>query len=301
MKVLITGASGLIGRELVRELSRRGDEIVMVRRKNSAISTPFATVTWDTKSGDVEGNLTDLDAVVHLAGAGIGSHRWNGAVKDDIYYSRVQGTRQIVNAIDRTQSKPVRFLGASAIGYYGDRGDELLDESSPGGSNFLARVVKDWEKQSLGAEKSGHSVALFRTGIVLSGNGGALKKQLPLFKLGLGGKLGSGRQWNSWIHISDEVRAISFLLDHPEITGPVNLVSPSPITNAKFTETLANVLSRPSVLRIPRLALNAALGTEMASELLLSSARVRPKVLSEAGFSFNFSHLDHCLWDLIWK
>ncbi len=299
MKVLVTGAGGLIGSHLVRLLRSRGDEVLVARRGGA----PSAgnEIRWDTAGGRIElPPDAAIDAVVHLAGAGIGEKRWNPRIKAEIMDSRVNGTRQVVEMLAKHADRPLRLLSASAIGVYGDRGDEVLSEGSPAGKGFLAEVVQAWEAEAVRAEEAGHSVATLRTGIVLDSGGGALQKQLPLFKAGLGASLGSGRQWMSWIHRYDEVAAIAFLLDRPDITGPVNLVAPNPVTNADFTRTLGKALSRPALLRAPGFALSTLLGGEMAHELLLSSQRVKPSVLESQGFEFLHPLLYGALADLLW-
>ena len=299
MKVLVTGSGGLIGSHLVRLLRARGDD-VLVAKRDAARADPSA-ILWDTASGRFHlPPRPALDAVVHLAGSGIGEKRWNSRVKAEILESRISGTRQVVQMLASESERPVRLLSASAIGFYGDRGDELLTEQSGAGSGFLADVVQAWEAEATVATQSGHSVAMLRTGVVLDANNGALAKQLPIFRAGLGATLGRGRQRMSWIHRFDEVAAIAFLLDNPDITGPVNLVAPNPITNAEFTRTLAKALSRPAILRAPGFALGSLLGGEMASELLLSSQRVAPAVLEAAGFEFLHPRLYSALAELLW-
>ncbi|MDA8263097.1 MAG: TIGR01777 family oxidoreductase [Actinomycetota bacterium] len=300
MKVLITGAGGLIGSHLVHLLRARGDEVLVATR--DADRANDSAILWDTTSGRFDlPPRPGLDAVVHLAGAGIGERRWNPKIKAEIRDSRISGTRQVARMLAGESDRPIRFLCASAIGFYGDRGEEVLTEQSPAGRGFLSEVVQAWETEAAAAAGDGHSVATLRTGIVLDARQGALAKQLPLFRVGLGAALGNGRQWMSWIHRFDEVAAIAFLLDHPEITGPVNLVAPNPVTNAEFTRTLAKALSRPALLRAPGFALGALLGGEMASELLLSSQRVKPSVLEAAGFEFLHPLLYSALADLLWS
>ncbi|MDA8209062.1 MAG: TIGR01777 family oxidoreductase [Actinomycetota bacterium] len=299
MKVLVTGASGLIGSHLVRLLRSRGDEVLVARR--GVAPSGDNAVRWDTVGGRIDLPAgAEIDAVVHLAGAGIGEKRWNSRTKAEIMESRVKGTRQVVEMLAAQVGRPVRLLSASAIGIYGDRGEEVLTEQSRAGSGFLAEVVKAWEAEADRASQAGHSVATLRTGIVLDSHGGALQKQLPIFKAGLGASLGSGKQWMSWIHRFDEVAAIAFLLDRPGITGPVNLVAPNPVTNTEFTRILGKALSRPALLHAPGLALSTLLGREMAHELLLSSQRVEPSVLKSQGFEFLHPLLYAAMADLLW-
>ena len=299
MKILITGAGGLIGSALVFELQARGDTVVLARRDPKETCGP-GDVEWNTNSGEFDtSKLAGLDAVVHLGGTSIGAHRWNEQVKARISESRILGTRQIVKMLTAKFNNPVRFLSASAIGFYGDRGEERLEETSSSGSGYLSSLVSEWEREARGAEAARHSVALLRSGIVLDKHGGALQKQLTLFKLGAGAILGSGNQWMSWIHLKDEVAAIVFLLENPQITGAVNLVAPEPVRNRDYSHQLGNSFSKPVLLKAPAFALKAALGAEMATELLLSSQRVVPTVLSNAGFKYNFSDLKGALANLV--
>ncbi len=298
MKILVTGSHGLIGSKVVSRLRERGDEVITARRGTG--TDTGGTVAWDSENGKFDATkLVGLSAVVHLGGAGIGDRRWNGAVKDSIYSSRIDGTRQVVSMLESLRARGVRLLCASAIGIYGDRGDEVLSESSPPGTGFLARVATAWETEAMRAQEFGISVATLRTGIVQSRSGGALAKQLPLFRAGLGAKLGGGSQWMSWIHIDDEVEAIIFLLDHPLVEGPVNLVAPQAQTNQQYSSALAKCLGRPMLFSAPKLVLKAALGPEMAEELLLVSQRVSPQVLLLAGYKFHFESLELALADLL--
>jgi hypothetical protein len=230
-------------------------------------------------------DVSRLDALVHLAGAGIGDRRWSESRKGIILSSRVESTR-LLEQVAQSLPEGVGFLAsASAIGWYGDRGDEVLDETSKRGNGFLADVCHQWEQATSTLESRGTPVAHFRTGIVLSTRGGALKKQLPLFRMGLGGTFGSGRQWMSPISLIDEVRAILWIIDH-QLIGPLNLVAPSPLTNRDFTHDVASSLRRRAFLNVPSPLLRAALGREMANELLLVSQRVTPHQLLASGFVF---------------
>jgi uncharacterized protein (TIGR01777 family) len=293
VRVVVTGSTGLIGSALVEQLRTRGDEVVrLVRRPARAPDER----TWDPMADAVdEGVLDGADAVVHLAGAGIGDQRWTASRRAEILDSRVRSTTALASAMASMPRPPAVWVSGSAIGYYGDRGDEELDETSAPGTGFLAGVCRQWEEATEPAARAGIRVVPIRTGVVLSARGGALARQLPLFRSGLGGRLGDGKQWLSWISLADEVAAICFALDHPQVVGPLNLTAPSPVTNATFTTTLAHVLHRPSMLSVPRLALEATLGRELVREALLASQRVRPARLTEAGFAFEHPTLEEAL------
>ena len=282
MKVAITGASGLIGSALVPHLRARGDEVLrLVRRPATAPDE----VSWDPSAGTVDlERLAGIDAVVHLAGAGVGDHRWTDTYKKTILDSRVDGTHTIVNAMIALDPRP-RTLGAgSAIGWYGDTGDRAVDESAPAGDGFLADVVRAWEAAADPASAAGIRVTHARTGLVVAKQGGAWARLFPIFRLGLGGKLGSGRQYWSWISLRDEVAALTYLLDNDSMAGPVNLTGPAPATNAEVTTAMGKVLGRPTLFAVPSFALKTVLG-EFSSEVL-GSARVIPSVLESAGFTW---------------
>jgi len=288
MRVGITGASGLIGTELVSALKKRGDEVVLfVRPQTSRSSNEI--IRWDPSSGLVDENdlknAGRFDAVIHLAGAGIGDKRWNEKRKKEILSSRTNSTNLLVSTLRSMPGGVPLLISGSAIGFYGNRDDEVLSETSTLGTGFLSEVCKEWEDAALKLDGEGSSVALLRTGIVMSRAGGALKKQLPLFKLGLGGKLGSGNQWISPISLNDEVRSILWILDK-KLSGPFNLVSPEPITNSHLTSALGKILRRPTLFAVPKIALNTVLGSEMADQLVFSSTRVMPNQLLASGFTF---------------
>ncbi len=288
MRVGVTGASGFIGRALIAAFEERGDTVVrFLRPTTNGVSG--LVVRWDPERGVVdEGDLRlagGFDAVVHLAGTGIGDHRWTPARKAAILGSRLDSTSLLVRALSDLPSGAAVVVSASAIGWYGDRGDEILDETSQRGVGFLSDVCFSWEDAIRPLASRGSTVAHIRSGIVMSAVGGALKKQLPLFRLGLGGRFGSGHQWLSPIALVDEIRAILWTIDH-SISGPVNLVAPEPVTNRVFTDSLARRLHRPAVLSIPRRPLELALGREMADELVLASQRVLPRELASTGFEF---------------
>ncbi len=295
MRVAITGSSGLIGTALNSALRAAGHEPIAVVRRSPATDE----IGWDPAAGTMNpADLSGVDAVVHLAGAGIGDRRWTDSYKQEIRESRVRSTNLLSETIAAATDGPRILLSGSAIGFYGSRGDEVLDETAAAGTGFLAEVCIDWETSTAMAAAAGVRVALLRTGIVLSRDGGALKKQLPIFKLGLGGRFGSGSQWQSWISIDDEVAAIMFLLDH-DIAGPVNLTAPAPVTNAEFTTTLASVLRRPAILPIPSFGPKLLLGSELATNLLFDGQRVVPKVLQDAGYRFEHPDLETALRALL--
>ena len=282
MKVAITGASGLIGSALVPHLRGRGDEVVrLVRRPATAPDE----VTWDPAAGTVDlAGLEGIDAVIHLAGAGVGDHRWTDAYKKTILDSRVDGTHTIVKAMTSLDSRPATLVAGSAIGWYGDTGNHAVDETAPAGTGFLADVVRAWEAAADPAREAGIRVTHARTGLVVAKEGGAWAKLFPLFKLGLGGKLGSGKQYWSWISLRDEIAALTYLLDNPLMVGPVNLTGPEPVTNAEVTSVMGKVLGRPTLFAVPSFALKTVLG-EFSTEIL-SSARVIPEVLAQSGFTW---------------
>jgi uncharacterized protein (TIGR01777 family) len=291
MDVAISGSSGLIGTALVAALTAAGHRPVrLVRREPSGDE-----IRWDPDGGTIDArSLEGMGGVVHLAGAGIGDHRWTDDYKLEILRSRTKSTVLLCGTLAKLGNPPPVLVSGSAIGFYGDRGDEVLDETSPAGRGFLPEVCVAWEAATVAAEEAGIRVAHIRTGIVLSGQGGALRKQLPLFKVGAGGKLGSGRQWQSWISIDDEVGAILHLLT-ADVRGPANLTAPNPVRNAEFTTTLAGVLGRPSFLPIPSFGPKLLLGSELADSLLFAGQRVTPAVLDGSGYAFRHPTLEGAL------
>lgn len=295
MKVTVTGSSGLIGSALVQSLRDDGHDVVrLIRREPSRPDE----ARWSPADGCVEAAaLEGVDAVVHLAGAGIGDRPWTKAYKRRIRDSRVTGTRTIAEAIAAAGDRPRVLVSGSAIGYYGDTGGQEVDEDGPRGRGFLAGLVEDWEAAAAPAREAGVRVVHPRTGVVLTREGGMLGRTLPLFRLGLGGSLGGGGQWMSWISLADQVAALRFLVDR-EIAGPVNLTAPNPVTNAGYTRALARVLHRPARLAVPAFALRAAL-REFADEGPLVSQRVLPRRLEEAGFRFEHENVEDALADAL--
>jgi uncharacterized protein len=283
MKIAITGSRGLIGSSLIPHLEAAGHEIVRIVRGPAE----GADVRWDPPHRDIEADkLRGVEAVVHLAGAGVADRRWSSSYKREILASRVDGTTTLAEALAQMPVPPSVMVSASAVGYYGSRGDEVLTEDSGPGTGFLADVCARWESSTAAADSAGVRVAQLRTAVILSAAGGALKKQLLPFRLGLGARLGRGSQQFSWISRRDAVAAIVFLLEHDSLSGPFNLASPQPVTNAVFTQALGHAVHRPARLAVPAAVLRLALGNEMASEFLLTSQRVVPEGLLAAGFTF---------------
>lgn len=303
MKVLVTGAGGLVGRRLVDRLLERGHEVVALSRnpEDTQLELPVRCEVhgWDPSGGQIDtASFHGVDGVVHLAGANVGDERWSPERKKRILDSRVASTRLLINTINDlpNDDSPGVFVGASAIGFYGDRAEQPLDENADHGKGFLAEVCLEWEAESALADSIGMRTVLMRTGIVLAREGGALEKMLLPFRLLAGGRLGSGRQWMSWIHIDDLVSLYVFALEEPVLEGPVNAVAPTPVTNREFTKTLASALGRPALIPAPAFALRAALGER--ADLLLHSQRVHPVAAREGGFNFDYQTLDLALEDL---
>jgi len=289
MKIGITGASGLIGSALAHHLRERGHDVVPFVRRHASPGE----IGWDPDRGVLDPtHMHGLDAIVNLAGAGIGDHRWTEEYKRRILDSRVRGTAAIANAM-ASGDGPRVLLNASAVGYYGD-GEQPVDETAPPGDGFLAGVVEAWEAATAPAEQAGVRVARMRSGIVLSADGGALAKMLPIFKLGLGGRFGNGRQWMSWISIDDEVAAIEHLLTS-DVHGAVNLSAPNPCRNADFAKTLASVLGRPAIIPVPEFGPKLLLGAERAEALLFDGQQVLPNVLIGDGYTFRHAELEPAL------
>jgi hypothetical protein len=281
VRVAITGSHGLIGSALAESLRHDGHDVVALARDH-----------LDERA------LQGQDAVVHLAGEPIAAKRWSDEQKQRIVDSRSRTTAQLASAIANMSDPPRVFISGSAVGYYGDRSDEILHEDSAAGDDFLAGVCIAWEAATAPATAAGVRVAHIRTGLVLTRTGGALAKMLPLFRLGLGGRFGSGRQWWSWISLDDEVGAIRFLLDH-DVAGPVNVTGPAPVTNGEFAKALGHVLHRPAVLPVPRFGPRLLLGAELAQQLLFSSQRAEPAVLSANGYRFRHPDVDSAMRDAL--
>jgi uncharacterized protein len=294
-RILVSGVSGPIGAALVPSLEADGAGIARLTRAGSGPSPASATeiVRWDPAQPIVPKDVSGFDAVVHLAGESIVG-RWTPAKKEKIRESRVAGTRNLAQALAQAREKPQVFICSSAIGYYGDRGDELLREESLPGKGFLAEVCREWEAATQGAAEAGIRTVQIRTGVVLSPKGGALGKMLLPFKLGLGGRLGDGRQWMSWIDVQDMVGAIQHILKSDRVRGPVNMVAPEPVTNTEFTRTLARVLSRPAMFPVPKVAVKLAFG-EMGQDVLLGGQRVEPARLVSSGYQFRYRELRESL------
>jgi uncharacterized protein (TIGR01777 family) len=297
MKIVISGASGLIGTQLVTTLKSSGHEVVQLVRRSAAAGQ----IMWDPKSGKLDpASLEGCEAVIHLSGAGIGDKRWSDAYRKEILDSRTATTSLLANTIASLQRKPSVFLSGSAIGIYGARGDEQLTETSEHGTGFLADVCEQWEAAAKPAIDAGVRTVFLRTGIVLSPKGGALKKLLPLFRLGVGGKFGNGKQWQSWISMDDEVASIIHLLT-ANVSGAVNLTAPQPVTNAEFTKVLARVVKRPAIVPVPTFAPKILLGGELADALLFTGQRVMPQALTASGYVFKHSTLESALRSLLTK
>lgn len=282
MRFAVSGKSGLIGSALEKSLEADGH-----------------TVTGLPRLVESPESLEGADVVVHLAGASIGEGRWTRERRREIMQSRVEGTRRLVQALSACKKRPSTLISGSAVGFYGDRGNEELDESKPHGAGFLPEVCEAWESEALKAASVGVRVALLRSGVVLSRDGGAFPRMLQPFRWFVGGPLGQGQQWMSWIHIADEIRVIRFLSENQALEGPVNATAPNPITNLDFARELGRILDRPSLVRAPAFAIKAAMGREMAEELLLTSQRVLPAKLLSAGFEFRHPTLAPALRELL--
>ena len=283
MKILISGATGFIGTPLTEKLVQQGHEIFKLSRKKSNDKNTFY---WNLSEGTIElDESISFDAVIHLAGEGIANRRWTEAQKKKIRDSRVNGTRLLAETVSKLPQKPSVFISASAIGFFGDRGSEELTENSPAGDSFLADVCQEWENATKPAEEAGIRIAHSRFGIVLAPNGGALKKMLLPFKMGAGGIVGNGKQYYSWIALEDVIDILIFILNNDQLSGPVNCVSPQPLTNHEFTKTLGKALHRPTIFPLPGFMAKTIMG-EMADGLLLCSAKVLPEKLQNANYTF---------------
>ncbi|MHB8654181.1 MAG: TIGR01777 family oxidoreductase [Terriglobia bacterium] len=299
MHVLVTGSTGLIGSALIPTLTSEGHRVSCLVRSKSKLGN--RDTCWDPVAGELYlPALEGLDAAIHLAGESIAGGRWTAARKARIRDSRIQGTRLLAESLAQLAHPPKVFISTSAVGYYGDRADEVLTEQSPPGSNFLAGVCREWESATEPAAQHGIRVVILRLGMVLSLKGGALAKMLTPFRMGVGGVIGSGKQYMSWLAIDDLVRIFNHALKTESLHGPTNAVAPNPVTNAEFTKTLGRALRRPTVFPLPAFAARLALG-EMADELLLASARVVPTKLLASGFVFRHPDLESALTDLFAK
>ena len=295
MKILVAGASGLIGGALVSRLTQERHEVARLVRRPPASADE---IQWDPATGAIdEARLAGTEAVIHLGGVSIAGKRWNDAYKREIRDSRVNSARLLSEALARMPQRPEVFLCASALGYYGERGDEVLTENSPKGDGFLPDITAEWEAATATASDAGIRVCNMRIGVVLSKTGELPRSMLLPFKLGLGGKLGSGRQYMSWIHLDDTTRAFAHALNAPSLHGPVNVSAPNPVTNAEFTRALASVLSRPAFFTVPAFALRIAMG-ELA-KFALASSRMYPHRLTESGFKFEWDDVESALRDLL--
>ncbi len=298
MKILITGASGLVGKALQKSFADKGYEMLLASRSEPKADNE---IQWTVDEGFAQAErLEGIDAVVHLAGESVSGLRWTDEKKKAIRDSRVFGTRSVVDAISKLKDRPKVLVAASAIGFYGERGDEEVNESSAAGHGFLAEVAKEWEGEARRAEDAGVRTVLLRTGIVLSKDGGALATMLLPFKMGVGGVVGSGKQWMSWIALDDHVAVINYVIENENIRGAVNAVSPEPVTNEEFTKTMGEVLYRPTFIPLPEFAVSMLMG-EMGDALLLTSTKVLPKRLEDTGFKFEQpalkGALEHALAD----
>ena len=301
MKILITGSSGLVGTALVSALARGGHTVCRLVRPQSpggeGAKEGFV-VAWNPATGELGGAGVGADAVVNLAGASIADGRWTTQRKELLRSSRIETTRALVGALAKMNARPSVLVSASAIGYYGDRGAETLTEDSKPGGDFLAGLAQEWEAEALKAEALGIRVVLARFGIILAHEGGALPKMMPPFKIGVGGKLGSGQQWMSWVTLEDVVGILRFAIENASVRGAINIVSPQPLQNAAFTYVLAKAMHRPALFPAPAFALRLALG-EMADALLLSSQRVLPPAIEKLGYRFLHSDLSAAVRSLV--
>jgi len=296
MKVLVTGATGLVGSELVPFLKKQGHDVYRLTRSKPHEAHDIA---WDPSRNQLpKGRIDGTEVVVHLAGENIAGKRWNPKVKEQLRRSRIEGTRLLCETMTQLETLPKTLICASAIGFYGDRGSDWLNETSAAGSGFLADLCRDWEAACEPARAKGIRVVNLRIGVVLSAKGGGLGKMLTPFRLGLGGVVGSGNQYWSWISVDDVVGVIDYCINQEKMSGPVNTTAPCPVTNYDFTKTLGTLLGRPTMIAMPELAARLVLG-EMANELLLASARVMPNRLSESGYRFLYPTLEPALKHLL--
>jgi len=296
-----------VGSAVIADLAARGHELIRLvrpatqsRSRGGGLAANSKQVLWDPQAGKLDSGAEDADAVIHLAGASIAGHRWTPAWKKELCDSRIEATRNLVNALGKLQRPPRAFIAASAIGFYGSRGDEELTESSAGGTDFLAQLTRDWEAESARAAEWGARAVLLRFGMILAKTGGALNPMALPFRLGVGGRVGSGRQWMSWIALEDVVGIIRYGLEGTATSGSLNVVTSNPVRNSEFTTALAHVLHRPALFPAPAFALRLALG-EMADALLLASQRVVPRRLEELGYQFIHPQLEPALASILGK
>jgi len=301
VRILISGSTGLVGSAIVDRLSHQGHELSRLFRPGTEVRTAQTTpsgelphVLWNPQSGLLNSRAEEADALIHLAGASIAGHRWTEAWKRELRDSRVAATHHLIASLRRLRRPPQIFVAASAIGFYGNRGGEELTESSPAGTDFLAQLTADWETESAGAAELGARVVILRFGVILAKHGGALPRMALPFRLGLGGKIGSGRQWISWVTLEDIVGIIRFALETNLLSGPANAVSPNPAQNAEFSATMGRVLRRPAIFPTPAFILRLALG-EMADSLLLASQKVYSTKLQKLGYRFLYPDLEPAL------
>jgi uncharacterized protein len=295
VEILVTGARGFLGSALVPRLTAGGHRPIAAARDRH-VPRGVDAIPWDPANGLIDApSLEGIGAVVHLAGAGIGERRWTERRKELVRSSRVLGTGLLARTLARLDQKPAVLVSSSAVGYYGDRSDELLTEDSPPGDDFPARLCQQWEAAASPARDAGIRLVVIRTGIVLGPDGGMLRRVLPPFRVGLGGRLGSGRQYLSWISLADELAAIVHALERPELTGPANLTAPNPVTNAEFTRALGRALHRPTRLPTPLLPVRAVYGSELVTTLLLGGQRAVPQALERTGFVFQHPSLESAL------
>jgi uncharacterized protein (TIGR01777 family) len=297
MKILVAGSSGLVGTALVRALVKDGHTVCRLVRPGTVVKNEMNDgfqVAWNPATGELGGAGVGADAVVNLAGASIADGRWSPARKAVLRSSRIDTTRALVDALAKMNARPRVLVSASATGFYGNRGDELLTEESLPGNDFLSSLAREWEAEALKTEAIGIRVVLARFGIILARDGGALPRMMLAFRYFAGGKIGSGQQWMSWISLADVIEILCFALEHGKVRGPINVISPEPMQNAEFTRTLASVMRRPALFPAPAFALRLALG-EMADALLLSSQRVLPQNLEKLGYHFLHADLKSAL------
>lgn len=299
MRILMSGGSGFVGSALTKLLRESGHNVSHLVRAAAPVKPP--DVFWDPRAASIDAaSMEGLDAVVHLSGASIAEHRWTPARKAELRSSRVDTTRVLVDTILNLRQRPRAFVCASAIGYYGDRGDETLTESSPCGTDFLALLARDWEAEAERAAHAGIRTAQLRFGVIFDAHGGALPKMLAPIRLGVGGRLGSGRQWMSWITLEDAADVARNAIMDDRYSGPINVVGPNPVRNSEFTRIAAHILHRPAIFPAPKLALRLALG-EMAQPLLLASTHVKPERLLQMGYAFRSDNLEPALQKIIVK